>query len=195
MQNNSNLTRNSFIATLLVAALAILGCGVSTTSPLVSALEDISTVADIGGPAIAALSPQAATILALVPGAVTAALDIVEGKTPASTAGTVAAQLTSIWTQGQALVPNLNSADKLIVSAVLGALKAGIDLYTQKFPASTPAASVQQQFRSAYAFGFVDSPNPATAKVKKLGRKDKAAAKRARAHAERLRAALAARVK
>lgn len=192
---NSNLTRNSFIATLLIAALVVCGCGVSTTSPLVSALEDISTVADIGGPAIAALSPQAATILALVPGAVTAALDVVEGKSPVATASTVTAQLTSIWTQGQALLPNLNSTDKLIVSAVLGVLKAGIDLYTQRFPASTPTATVQQRFRSAYSLGFVDSPNPAAAKVKRLSRKDKAAAKRARAHAERLRAALESRVK
>lgn len=173
--------------TLLIAVLLLVGCGVSSTSPLVAALEDISTVADVASPVIAAFSPEAAGFVALIPAAVTAALDIVEGKTPVAAAGTVASQLQAVLTQGASLLPSLSAVDKTIVSAIMGAVKAGLNLYQQSYPAVT-----SQQFQRGYAMGFFDSPSPTKAKVAKLSKKDKAAAARARAHIEALKAKLAA---
>ena len=174
--------------TALVAMLLIVACGASTTSPLVVALEGISIAADVGAPIVAALNPTAAAFVGLVPGVVTAALDIAEGKAPLATASTVAVQLQSVWNTGNGLLPGLSGTDKTVVSGILGAIQAGITLFNQQY-GTTSAAAIPR----AYAMGFVDTPNPATAKVKKLGKADKAAIASARKHLANVSTAVAKR--
>lgn len=184
--------KSRFAALSLVAVVAtLIGCGnSSTTSPLVQALEAISIAADVGAPVVAQISPAAAGFLNLIPGIITAALDVVEGKTPIATASTVTTQLQTVWAQGQSLLPSLSGTDKAIVTGILAALKAGLDLYQQQFPPLTAHV-----YTTGYAMGFLDSPNPQTAKLKKLSKADKASIARARAHIAAVKAALAAKVK
>ena len=175
--------------TALVAMLLIVACGASTTSPLVVALEGISIAADVGAPIVAALNPTAAAFVGLVPGVVTAALDIAEGKAPLATASTVAVQLQSVWNTGNGLLPGLSGTDKTVVSGILGAIQAGITLFNQQYGTTSAATAIPR----AYAMGFVDTPNPATAKVKKLGKADKAAIASARKHLANVSTAVAKR--
>jgi hypothetical protein len=184
-----NASRTSRIAVLSIIAagfLSLIGCGSSTTSPLVQSLEAISIAADVGAPVVAAISPQAAAWVSLVPGVVSAALDVAEGKTAFATASTVIVQLQAVWTQGQALLPNLTGTDKTVISGILGAIKAGIDLYSQQYPPAVASSVVH----TAYVMGFTAGPSASTAKVKKLSKSDKAAIARARAHVAALKSAL-----
>ena len=183
--------RTRITATVLVAVLSLTACGSSTVSPLVQALETISIAADVGAPVVAAISPQAAAWVNLVPGVVTAALDVAEGKTPLATASVVIVQLQQVWTQGQSLLPNLSGTDKTVIAGILGALKAGIDLYNQQYP----PAVVSSAIHTAYAMGFTGGTTAATAKIKKPTKGDKAAIARARAHIAAVKAALAAKGK
>lgn len=169
--------RTSLISFVLIAVLLTIGCG-STPSALVTALEAISIAADVGAPVVAAISPQAAAWINLVPGVITAALGVVEGTTPLATTSTVIAQLQSVWQQGQQLLPNLPPNEKTLISGILGALQAGITLYQQQYPPTVASAKIHV----AYAAGFVDSPNPKKAKIKKLGKSDKDALARIKAH-------------
>jgi hypothetical protein len=172
-------TMKKGIPLLLICAL--IGCGTSTTSPLVTALEAISIAADVGAPVVSALSPQAAGFINLVPGAVTAALDIAEGKTPLATASTVALDLSNLWEQGNSLLPNLSGTNRTVVAALLAAIQQGLKLFQSQYPPTS--AAFDDLVRKGYGHGFVDSPNPAKAKLK-LSRKDRAAIARARRHLE-----------
>jgi hypothetical protein len=182
------------MSTKLTAAVLLFvlfaGCGASgQPSPLVTALEAISIAADVGAPVIAGLSPKAAAIMQLIPGVVTAALDVVDGTAPLATAQTVITQMQSIWQQGQDLLPGLTGTEKTVITGILGALQAGIQLYQQQYPPTKTAALVAR----GYAMGFLTSPTPATAKVTKPTKADKASAARARAHIAKVKADLAAR--
>ena len=181
-----------FVSLLTIAALLLVGCG-SQPSPLVAVLEGISIAADVSAPVVAVLSPAAAGFISLVPGVVTAALDIVEGTAPLSAASTVATQLQTVWAQGNAMLPNLPVTDKTVVTGILAALKAGIDLYQQQYPPAATASLGVSLIGHGYAMGFVDSPSPTTAKVKKLGKADKASVARSRGHLAALKAKLAAK--
>ena len=170
------------IAILLI--LMLIGCGGSATapSPLIAALEAVSIAADVGAPVIAALNPVAANFVNLIPGVITAAIDIVEGTSPLATASTVTTQLQQIWQQGEALLPNLSGTDKTVITGILAALQSGLQLYQQQFP---PTASALHDYLSrGYANGFFTSATPATAKLKpmKLSKADKASIARAKAH-------------
>lgn len=171
-------------AFLLVACLTLLGCGGSATtpSPLIAALEAISIAADVGAPVIAALNPTAASFVNLVPGVITAAIDVVEGTSPLATSSTVTTQLQQIWQQGEALLPNLSGTDKTVVTGILAALQAGLQLYQQQFPPT--AAAFEKMIHYGYGHGFFSTPVPATAKVvkPKLSKSDKASIGRAKAH-------------
>jgi hypothetical protein len=170
------------IAILLIFAL--LGCGQSSTtpSPLIAALEAISIAADVGAPVVAILNPQAAAFVSLIPGVVTAAIDIVEGTSPLATASTVTTQLQQIWQQGAALLPNLSGTDKTVITGILAALQSGLNLFQQQFPPT--AADFNRLVNRGYQHGFFDSPTPATAKLKpmKLSKADKASIARTKAH-------------
>jgi len=170
------------IAILLIFALV--GCGASATapSPLIAALEAVSIAADVGAPVIAALSPTAANFVNLIPGVVTAAIDIVEGTSPLATASTVTTQLQQIWQQGEALLPNLSGTDKTVITGILAALQTGLQLYQQQFPPT--ASALHEYLAKGYAHGFFTTPTPATAKLKpmKLSKADKASIARTKAH-------------
>jgi hypothetical protein len=181
------------IALLLVVSLLLFGCGASTPSPLISALEAISIAADVGAPVVAILNPGAASFVALVPGAVTAAIDIVEGTSPIGTAQTVVTQLQQVWQQGETLLPNLSGTDKTVVTGILAALQSGLTLFQQQYPPTTTA--LNRMVASGYAHGFFNSPTPATAKIKpaKLSKADKASIGRAKAHIANVRTQLTLR--
>ena len=174
-------TSTSFI---LIAALLLIGCGGSATapSPLIAALEAVSIAADVGAPVIAILNPVAANFVSLIPGVVTAAIDVVEGTSPIATAATVTTQLQQVWQQGEALLPNLTGTDKTVVTGILAALQAGLQLYQQQFPPT--ASALHEMLARGYAHGFFTTPTPATAKLKpmKLSKADKASIARAKAH-------------
>jgi hypothetical protein len=171
-------------AAVLIVALLTFSCGGSATapSPLIAALEAISIAADVGAPVIATLNPAAASFVNLVPGVITAAIDVVEGTSPLATASTVTTQLQQIWQQGEALLPNLSGTDKTVITGILAALQAGLQLYQQQFPPTT--AAFERMIHNGYARGFFDTPTPATAKLKpmKLSKADKASIARAKAH-------------
>ena len=149
---------------------------------MIAALEAISIAADVGAPVIATLNPTAASFVNLIPGVVTAAIDIVEGTSPLATASTVTTQLQQIWQQGEALLPNLSGTDKTVVTGILAALQSGLHLYQQQFPPTS--AALHDRLATAYSLGFTSSPTPATAKLKpmKLSKADKASIARAKAH-------------
>ena len=183
------------IAAILILALLTFGCGGSATapSPLIAALEAISIAADVGAPVIATLNPTAASFVNLVPGVITAAIDVVEGTSPLSTAATVTMQLQQVWQQGQALLPNLSGTDKTVVTGILAALQAGLQLYQQQFPPTS--AALHDWVARAYGLGFTTSPTPATAKIKpmKLSKADKASIGRTKAHIAKVQQQLSTR--
>jgi hypothetical protein len=176
------------------ALIAVLiGCGAGTTSPLIAALESMSIAADVGAPVIASLLPTTASWVALVPGVVTAAIDVAEGTSPLATAATVTTQIQQVWQQGMALLPNLSGTDKTVVTGILAAIQTGLTLFQKQFP-PTPVA--QSDFvAKGYAHGFFTTPSPSTATVKpmKLSKADKASLTRAKAHIANVRNAVAAR--
>ena len=181
------------IASLLVLALLLCGCGASQTSPLIAALEGISIAADVGAPVIASLLPGTASWIGLVPGVVTAAIDVAEGTSPIATAATVTTQIQQVWQQGMALLPNLSGTDKTVVTGVLAAIQAGLQLFQKQFP---PTATAQANFvAKGFANGFFTTPTPATAKVKpmNLSSKDKASIARTKAHIANVRNAITQR--
>lgn len=158
---------------IMPTSLFLAACG-GSVSPLVAALEAIAIAADVGTPVLEILNPQAAQWLSLVPGAVTAALDIAEGSSAISMATAAIAELQQIWNKGEILIPQVNAQTAIVISAILAAVQTGIALFQQEY--GTP---VSQQAAAAigYARGVLDSPNPKTAKVKKekLSRKDRKA--------------------
>ena len=191
----------SLVSTVLVlaASLLMLGCsGSAQPSTLISVLEGIVITADVGAPVVASLSPQAAGWVGLVPGAITALLDIIEGTTPIAAATAAVTQLQSVWAQGQNLLPNLPATDKAVIGGILGAIQAGINLYQKQYP---PTATVTtggisgDAIIAMYSHGFVDSSNASTAKVKpaKLSKADKASIARIRKHMSSITSATAAR--
>ena len=185
--------KTKFLAVAALAASLVattIGCGGTSQTPLIVTLEAISVAADVGAPVLAALSPATAGFVALIPGIVTAALDVAEGKQPLSTASTVAGQLQSVFTQGSALLTTLSATEKGIVQGILSAIQSGISLWNQTYGTTTTQADFVAR---GYTNGFFTTPNPQTAKVKKLNAKDKAAIARARVHIAKLEAAIAAR--
>ncbi len=182
-------------AAVLIVALLTFSCGGSAVapSPLIAALEAISIAADVGAPVVAILNPAAASFVSLVPGIVTAAIDIVEGTSPLATASTVTTQLQQVWQQGEALLPNLSGTDKTVITGILAALQAGLNLFQQQFPPT--AADFNRLVNRGYQHGFFDSPTPATAKLKpmKLSKADKASIARAKAHIAAVRTQLSTR--
>ena len=182
------------LTAIFAILLLLVGCGSTQPSPLVTALEAISIAADVGSGVVAQLNPQAAAWLALVPNAVTAALDVVDGTAPLATAQQVITQLQSIWQQGQSLT-NLTASEKAIISGLLTALQTGIQLYQTQYPPTT--AALDRMVARGYAAGFLNSPTPAKAKVVpvKMTKPNKASVARARAHVAAVKAALAARPK
>jgi hypothetical protein len=152
----------------------------------------MSIAADVGAPVIASLLPTTASWVALVPGVVTAAIDVAEGTSPLATAATVTTQIQQVWQQGMALLPNLSGTDKTVVTGILAAIQTGLTLFQKQFPPTTARAEFTAK---GYASGFFTTPSPATAKVKpmKLSKADKASISRTKAHIANVRNAIAAR--
>ena len=206
------------------ALIAVLiGCGAGTTSPLIAALESMSIAADVGAPVIASILPTTASWVALVPGVVTAAIDVAEGTSPLATAATVTTQIQQVWQQGMALLPNLSGTDKTVVTGILAAIQTGLTLFQKQFPPTATAScsptprdgdvavalasakdgyvwcaapqAIDQMVAKGYSNGFFTTPSPATAKVKpmKLSKADKASISRTKAHIANVRNAVAAR--
>jgi hypothetical protein len=188
-----NKSTSTKLTAIFAIFLLLVGCGATQPSPLVTALEAISIAADVGAPVIAGLSPQAAAILNLIPGVVTAALDVVDGTSPLATAQQVITQLQSIWQQGQTLLPNLTGTEKTVITGILAALQNGIQLYQQQYPPTT--AALDRMVARGYAAGFFNTSKAATAKVVpvKMNAANKASVARARAHVAAVKAALAVR--
>lgn len=186
-------TRRKVFSLVLVAALLLVGCGSSAPSALIAALEAISIAADVGAPVVAIISPAASQFVALLPGVITAAIDIAEGTSPLATAQTVTTQLQQVWQQGSALLPNLSGTDKTVVTGILAALQTGLNLFQQQFPPTT--AAFNRTVARGYAAGFLNSPTPATAKIKamKLSKADKLSIARTKAHIAAVRTQLAQR--
>ncbi len=182
----------------------VFACGLAATSPLVKALVGISVVADVGAPIVAVLDPPVAAFVGLVPSGITCALDIAEGKTVVGTVDSCITQMNSIVAQGTKIIPGLSGVNLTVVTSILNAVQQGVTLFEQQFPptvtagkvaSSSSAPAMRALIARAYTAGAVDSPNPATAKVKplKLGARDRAAIAKARKHAANIAAALKAR--
>lgn len=180
----------------LSASILILGllsaCNTSPASPLILALDGISIAATVLPAAIPNISPQAAACLSAVPDLVTSIATVVEGSQPLTAAQASATGLQSLLTTSCA-TSAIPANDQALISGVAKAISLFLSEWQSLMARYAPTPEIlAANTRTAHAFGFAGTTNPATAKWK-ANSKDKATAKHARELAAKNKAALAAK--